>query len=589
MTDRTKVSRGKKLRGTLLAAVLLSLLLPVSALADPPDTTIETGPDDGSTINDQTPTFTFSSILGTTFQCSVDGVPFEACSDATSHTTAALVDGPHTFAVRSVLLLAPDDTPATRSFTVDATPPDTTIDSGPSGTTSNNDPSFTFHSEDGASFECRLDGPGPATGTFASCPSSGKSYTDLDDGDYTFQVRAIDGVSNPDPSPATRSFTVDTAPPDTTINSGPTGLTRDDDPTFTFSSEAGASFECRLDGPGAATGTFASCSNPKSYSGLADGNYTFRVRAIDANSNSDQTPATRSFTVDTTAPKTTIDSGPTGTTPDTTPTYTFHSDESGSTFQCRIDNAPFGACSGPGSHTPATPLADGPHTFSVRAIDPALNVEDSPETQPFAVDSSLPPDTTAPELKITKQPKGKIKTKKKAAKVKVSFSSEPDATFRCKLDRGEYKPCTSPYRVKAKAGAGKGKKHKISVRAADEAGNIGKPAVIKFKVLRKLTLRAPVAHRTVLTALARHDFAHRVVRSVDVDCSRRSRVVFACRFSTRFSGYRLKGKGKIKLGKDLSYRFRVVAQGVHFTLTDENEQRSHKITGSYARTHGWRP
>ena len=574
-----------------MAAALLSLLLPVSALADPPDTTIDNpGPADGITINDPTPTFTFSSTLGTTFECSVDGVALRSLLGR--HLA-------HHRGARSTVLTPsrsdpscswppttpprPAASPSTRHHPRRRSTP------APSGTTSNNDPSFTFHSEDGASFECRLDGPGPATGTFASCPSSGKSYTDLDDGDYTFQVRAIDEVSNPDPSPATRSFTVDTAPPDTTINSGPTGLTRDDDPTFTFSSEAGASFECRLDGPGAATGTFASCSNPKSYSGLADGNYTFRVRAIDANSNSDQTPATRSFTVDTTAPKTTIDSGPTGTTPDTTPTYTFHSDESGSTFQCRIDNAPFGACSGPGSHTPATPLADGPHTFSVRAIDPALNVEDSPETQPFAVDSSLPPDTTAPDLKITKRPKGKIKTKKKAAKVAVSFSSEPGATFRCKLDRGEYKPCTSPYRVKAKAGAGKGKKHKISVRAADEAGNIGKPAVIKFKVLRKLTLRAPVARRTVLTALARHDFAHRVVRSVDVDCSRRSRVVFACRFSTRFSGYRLKGKGKIKLGKDLSYRFRVVAQGVHFTLTDENEQRSHKITGSYARTHGWRP
>ena len=152
--------------------------------------------------------------------------------------------------------------------------------------------------------------------------------------------------------------------------------------------------------------------------------------------------------------------------------------------------------------TPRRALADGFHTFAVRAIDPASNVEDSPASQAFAVDSSLPPDTTPPDLKITKRPKGKIKTKKKAAKVAVSFSSEPGATFRCKLDRGEYKPCTSPYRVKAKAGAGKGKKHKISVRAADEAGNIGKPAVIKFKVLRKLTLRAPVAHRTVLTALS---------------------------------------------------------------------------------------
>ena len=529
MTDRTKVSRGKKLRGTLLAAVLLSLLLPVSALADPPDTTIETGPDDGSTINDQTPTFTFSSILGTTFQCSVDGVPFEACSDATSHTTAALVDGPHTFAVRSVLLLAPDDTPATRSFTVDATPPDTTIDSGPSGTTSNNDPSFTFHSEDGASFECRLDGPGPATGTFASCPSSGKSYTDLDDGDYTFQVRAIDGVFQSRPEPRDPQLHRRHRPARHDDQLRPRrGLTRNDDPTFTFSSEAGSSFECSLDGPGAATGTFASCSNPKSYSGLADGHYTFRVRATDANSNTDQSPATRSFTVDATRAQDDDRLRPDRHHPRYHPDLHLLLRRIGVDLPVQDRQWPLRSLLGAGQipHPPRTRRRS--HTFAVRAIDPALNIEDSPATQPFAVDSSLPPDTTPPDLKITKRPKGKIKTKKKAAKVAVSFSSEPGATFRCKLDRGEYKPCTSPYRVKAKAGAGKGKKHKISVRAADEAGNIGKPAVIKFKVLRKLTLRAPVAHRTVLTALARHDFAHRVVRSVDVDCSRRSRVVFAC-------------------------------------------------------------
>ncbi len=574
MTDRTKISRGNRLRGALLAAALLSLLLPVSALADPPSTTIETGPADGSTINDPTPTFTFSSPDGTAFECRVDGGPdsFGPCSGPDSHTTEELTEGSHTFAVRAVLLLIPDDTPATSTFTVDITAPETTINSGPSGLTANNDPSFGFSSDEaGSSFECRLDGPGSATEAFASCTSP-RSFTNLADGDYTLRVRATDEVSNTDPTPATRSFTVDTTAPQTTINSGPSGLTADNDPTFAFSSEAGASFECRLDGPGPATGTFDPCTSSRSYTNLADGNYTFRVRASDEVSNTDPNPATRSFTVDATPPKTTIDTGPTGTTADTTPTFTFSSDEPGSTFQCRIDSGPFGACSGPGASHTTPALADGFHTFAVRAIDPASNVEDSAASQAFEVDSSLPPDITPPDLKITKRPKGKIKTKKKAAKVAVSFSSEPGATFRCKLDRGEYKPCTSPYRVKARAGAGKGKKHKISVRAADEAGNIGKPAVIGFKVLRKLTLRAPVAHRTVLTALKRHDYARRVVRSVDVDCSRRSRIVFACKFSTRFSGYRLKGKGKVKLGNDLSYRFRVIAQGVHFTLTDENER-----------------
>lgn len=86
-------------------------------------------------------------------------------------------------------------------------------------------------------------------------------------------------------------------------------------------------------------------------------------------------------------------------------------------------------------------------------------------------------------------------------------------------------------------------------------------------------LRAAVARRTVATALKRHGFARRVVKSVDRDCRRRSRSVFACKFSAGFPGYRLKGKGQVRLGIDLSYRFRVKAQGVRFTLTDENEER----------------
>ena len=85
----------------------------------------------------------------------------------------------------------------------------------------------------------------------------------------------------------------------------------------------------------------------------------------------------------------------------------------------------------------------------------------------------------------TLKPKGKIKTAKKKVKVKVSFSSEAGTTFKCKLDKADYKSCTSPYTVKAKSKGGKGKKHTISVQATDAAGNVGKPAVVKFKVIRK--------------------------------------------------------------------------------------------------------
>ena len=62
-----------------------------------------------------------------------------------------------------------------------------------------------------------------------------------------------------------------------------------------------------------------------------------------------------------------------------------------------------------------------------------------------------------------------------------------------------------------------------------------------------------------------------MVKSAHVDCQRRAYGAFSCRFSSRFPGYRLKGKGEVELGAKLSYRFRVKAQGVRLTLTDENE------------------
>jgi hypothetical protein len=43
--------------------------------------------------------------------------------------------------------------------------------------------------------------------------ATSKNYTNLPDGDYTFKVKARDGVGHEDPSPAARSFRVDTTPP----------------------------------------------------------------------------------------------------------------------------------------------------------------------------------------------------------------------------------------------------------------------------------------------------------------------------------------------------------------------------------------
>jgi Bacterial TSP3 repeat len=86
----------------------------------------------------------------------------------------------------------------------DTTPPDTTILSGPSGTTTSTSASFSFSStESGSTFECKLD-----SGAYASCFSP-KTYSGLSVGSHTFSVRATDAAGNTDPSPASRSWTVE--------------------------------------------------------------------------------------------------------------------------------------------------------------------------------------------------------------------------------------------------------------------------------------------------------------------------------------------------------------------------------------------
>ena len=563
-TERVRRSR---LRWSLPVAVLLALLLPATALAAP-DTTIETGPAQGATINNQTPSFTFSSDdPAATFECRVDAEPFAACSGpGASHTTGLLTpDATYTFEVRAVAEdLTPDPEPASRTFTVDTTPPDATIDSGPAGgsTISDSTPTFGFSSEAGATFECRID-----TGPFGPCSGPGDNHTTgtLDDGSHTFSVRATDAVGNTDPIPTTRTFTVDTTPPDATIDSGPAGgsTISDSTPTFGFSSEAGATFECRVDAD-----PFGPCSGPgdsHTPGALGDGSHTFEVRATDATGNTNPAPDSRSFTVDTTPPDTGIDSGPSGTTADVTPTFDFSGGGVGATYECRVDAGGFGACSGPGrSHTTGV-LADGAHTFAVRATDAAGNVDLSPATRAFTVDA------TAPDVDVTSRPPATVKTFAMSAPVSVAFSSEAGATFRCRLDDRPYKACDSPFTTSAKAGSGKGRKHSISIRATDALGNASAPSQVKFRVRRAPPLQQRRALDTVRTALERHGFARRVVRSVEADCKRRGRYQFACRFSTRFPGYKLRGRGKVKLGDSLSYAFRVKAQGVRLTLTDENE------------------
>jgi hypothetical protein len=279
------------------------------------------------------------------------------------------------------------------------------------------------------------------------------------------------------------TYVEDEAAPAVSINGGPTGLTNDSTPRFTFSATDAVgpvTFQCSID-----TGapSFGACSGPGNSDApgapLSDGPYTFRVQATDAAGNS--ATVTRPFVVDATAPSVAINSGPSGTISDATPTFTFSaSDAVGPvTVQCSIDTgtASFRACSGPGnSDTPSSPLTDGSHTFRVKGSDPAGN--SAVATRSFTVEVPKPAVPIPPDTSITKGPKKK--TTKRRPKFKF-ISDQAGSSFLCKLDRGTFQPCVSPFKPTRKLSFGK---HRFSVEAVNSAGTVDpSPAVKKFKVL----------------------------------------------------------------------------------------------------------
>ncbi len=126
-----------------------------------------------------------------------------------------------------------------------SSPPDTRIVAAPSGTVHDSKATVRFSADAaGSSFECSLDGTG-----FTSCTSP-LALDSLDDGRHSFRVRAVNGDGKPDATPASASWRVDdTTAPQTDISKGPPDTASTDSATFSFSSsEAGATFDCSLDG-----------------------------------------------------------------------------------------------------------------------------------------------------------------------------------------------------------------------------------------------------------------------------------------------------------------------------------------------------
>ncbi|MBI2690792.1 MAG: hypothetical protein HYX29_02420 [Solirubrobacterales bacterium] len=343
------------------------------------------------------------------------------------------------------------------TISVDTTPPDTTITSGPSGLTALTSASFAFTSnEAGGTFRCSLDG---APETVCTSPVS---YTGLAQGAHTVSVRAVDAATNQDPTPATRSWTVDTVPPSLAITSPAEGFTF---PTsavsISFTAEAGSTTTCQLN----TEATASSCTSPRTYS-LANGAYTVTVRATDAAGNVATAPRGFNVGADVTPPDTTITSGPNGPVNTTSASFAFTSSEAGSTFTCKLDAAAAVACTSPVSYSG---LSQGAHTVTVTATDAAGNTDPSPATRSWTIDTSPP---SAPTLN---GPSGTVSST--SASITVS-GTEAGASLQGSLDGGLFATVASPI---ALSGLGEGS-HTYCVRQTDTAGNVGAPACVTWTV-----------------------------------------------------------------------------------------------------------
>ena len=229
-----------------------------------------------------------------------------------------------------------------------------------------------------------------ATWTVAASTGAGSGTLRLDMANSTGVSDSVGNAVSGLPFTTGQPFTIDRTAPTTTITGQPNARTNQTTADFTFSATdpddaTGFTFQCKLD-----SAAFATCTSPQHYGGpLADGPHTFIVEATDPVGNTETPGAnqTVTWTVDTSAPTATIDSGPTqpGTT-STGATFTFHgSDPDGVadplTFQCKLDTGTFAACTSP---TAFTGLADGAHTFVLQATDSASNLS-TPATYDWTI------------------------------------------------------------------------------------------------------------------------------------------------------------------------------------------------------------
>ncbi|MEJ8800599.1 Ig-like domain-containing protein [Pontibacter sp. H249] len=282
----------------------LDKLLNVQPVSPPdtqaPETTIATKP--ATLTNTNTATFSFTSNESDViYLVSINGAAFTEVSNP--YTINNVADGTHTLAVKARDAAGNiDETPASFTWTIDTKAPAAPVVLTPAedAVLSNSRPAISGTAEANATVS--LFSGDTQLGTANAGTSGSWSFTPvtaLADGEQQITAKATDAAGNTGNVSNVRRFTIDAKAPETTIATKPDAITNQSTATFTFSSnEEGVTYEVSLNG-----GAYEEEANPFTLQNLQDGAYTLAVKATDKAGNTDNSPATYTWTIDTQAPE----------------------------------------------------------------------------------------------------------------------------------------------------------------------------------------------------------------------------------------------------------------------------------------------
>ncbi len=339
-------------------------------------------------------------------------IPASGGGSVTLTVPQATTDGTH----QVYAMATPSGDAAVADIVVDGTPPPVPTLTQTPTTVSGDSATFAFtNAEPTAKEECRLD-----TAAFVACESP-VHFGGLSAGSHTFQARASDTVGNVSGT-TSYTWTVDLTIPTVSIgfpslggfynDSGLTagcgtvstgdvcGTAEDDTAVLAVNVSLrqlstnrywdGLSFSSSTETWLAAGGT-GDWSWAVSSGALPEGDYTFRARAGDALSGGNVGYDALTFTLDRTAPTTpTLTSAPTATSGPSA-SIEFTSTDPAVGFECSLDGGSWASCSSPKRYSS---LTDGPHNFSVRAVDRAGNTS-------AATSRTWTADATSPTVSLT--------------------------------------------------------------------------------------------------------------------------------------------------------------------------------------------